>query len=521
MNKSTESQRPQPIAGIDIRKLPIGPGEAFVFSRVDGATTVREIGYATSLPEGQVLEHLRRLRSLGAIAFDEPSPTSGQVARQPQPAEQAQTNPNSPIPTAKLADATELDNPAPNDSESNPATDLDVRSKREILDLYSRLDTLDHFQILGIAEDTDRRAVKAAYYERVKTFHPDRYFGKNLGPFRAKLEHCFARLTEAHDTLTTASRRSEYQTYLSEQRQALELERAMSQVVTASDLDMLEQRIGSALSSQAKANILVESGAAVGSSTAVGQSATSTVIEFSEAQPSVPPPRMSDDERRRFLARKLRVSSASLQAPPRTSSPAPTPPPASREQIASQLRQQLGATRRDEAHRQLETHLAAADAAIAAKDPVGAANALRLAQSLAPKDPNIAERLSEAQALAATALSDTYLRQAEYEEKSGRYDTAARSYERAARGKPAASTWEAAARCVLEASGDLRVASEFARMAIGLEPERAASHLLLGRVFLAARMKSSAIAELERARRLDPNNDTVLNLLKRIANDEI
>jgi tetratricopeptide (TPR) repeat protein len=511
------SSKPRPVSGIDILKLPIGPEEAFVLSRVDGNTTEREIGYATSFPEDQVARCLSRLESLGAVEYEEQprspvkSPASVDTPRAKAPEAPTGSIVSSESPAACLYDATELDAPA----------DLDSNRKREILDLFYRLDALDNYQLLGVARSAERRAVKSAYYEKVRIFHPDRYFGKDLGPFASKLERCFTRLTEAHDTLSTASSREEYDTYLAELSHAEELERALSQVVTLDDLDLLEQQLGSALEVHVPTN-LIESTRLPNGQPRTAIADGEPVIGFVETCPSSPIPRMSDEDRKRFLAHKLRISGASLRAPPSASSPAPpaSPPPLSREAMAEQLRRQLGTSKREGNLRQLETQLAAADAAMVANDAVAASNALRIAQSLAPTDPGLAERLAKTQALASVTLSDTYLRQAEYEEKSGHFDAAARSYERAARGKPSPVLWESAARCLLETGGDLRAAGDFARKSIALDPERAASHLLLGRIFLAARMRSSAVAELERARRLDPNNDTVASLLERIGKDD-
>jgi curved DNA-binding protein CbpA len=523
LHNRPNSSKPRPVPGINILKLPIGPEEAFVLSRVDGNTTEREIGYATSFPEDQVARCLSRLESLGAVEYDDrTSSHSGAIAILDSSAGTSRERPtetatgrftSAESPAAPPYDATELDAPA----------DLEANRKQEILELFYRLDALDHYQLLGITRSADRRAVKAAYYEKVKTFHPDRYFGKELGPFASKLERCFTRLTEAHDTLSAGSSRQEYDAYLAELSHAEELERALSQVVTFNDLDLLEQQLGSALEAQESAE-LKESTKPQNELLQASVTDSEPVIKFAEACPSSPVPRMSDEDRKRFLAHKLRVSGSSLRAPPPASSsatPPSPPPPLSRDAMAEQLRRQLGTSRRDGQLRQLETQLATADAAMAANDPVAASNALRIAQSLAPADPGIAERLAKTQELAAVTLSDTYLRQAEYEEKSGHIDAAARSYERAARGKPSPILWESAARCLLESGGDLRSAGDFARKSIALDPERAASHLLLGQVFLAARMRSSAVAELERARRLDPNNDTVANLLGRIGRDEI
>ncbi|HUM09884.1 MAG TPA: J domain-containing protein [Myxococcaceae bacterium] len=77
--------------------------------------------------------------------------------------------------------------------------------KREILAREALLDR-DHWTVLGIKRGADAEAVKLAYFEASRVFHPDRYYGKNLGSYRARLEHIFQRLSEAHEALTEALR---------------------------------------------------------------------------------------------------------------------------------------------------------------------------------------------------------------------------------------------------------------------------------------------------------------------------
>ncbi|HEY5961968.1 MAG TPA: J domain-containing protein [Polyangiaceae bacterium] len=308
MSHSPDAEKPKPISGIDVRKLPIGPEEAFVLSRVDGFSTAREIGYATSLPEPQVERTLRRLSELGAIAY---APASDVACAPQAPLSQ-------PAATSVLKDTL--------------GPDLAQTRQEEILELYEHLDQFDHYQLLGLARDADRRAVKAAYYEKVRIFHPDRYFGKDLGPFRTKLEQCFARLTAAHDTLSVSSRRDEYDEYLGERQRAAELERALSQSVTMNDLDELEEQLGAQLNVQGSAGQLTSTTAR--SSIAQAKLVESTPPASQDVQQLLDlgvsaadtTPRMTDEDRKRFLARKLRVSSVSLRAPPRFSTPSPSDP---------------------------------------------------------------------------------------------------------------------------------------------------------------------------------------------------
>jgi hypothetical protein len=83
------------------------------------------------------------------------------------------------------------------------AVDLEPDRKREILAREALLGR-DDWTVLGLKPGANAEAVKLAYFEASRVFHPDRYYGKNLGSFRARLERIFQRLSEAHETLTEA-----------------------------------------------------------------------------------------------------------------------------------------------------------------------------------------------------------------------------------------------------------------------------------------------------------------------------
>lgn len=81
--------------------------------------------------------------------------------------------------------------------------DLPLDRKREILAREALLGR-DHWTVLGLKPGATAEAVRAAYFEASKVFHPDRYYGKNLGSYRARLDHIFQRLSEAHQVLSEA-----------------------------------------------------------------------------------------------------------------------------------------------------------------------------------------------------------------------------------------------------------------------------------------------------------------------------
>jgi tetratricopeptide (TPR) repeat protein len=58
--------------------------------------------------------------------------------------------------------------------------------------------------VLGVARGTDKRTLKRAFFERSKLFHPDRYYGRRLGRFAARLHGVFQAVTRAHSELTEA-----------------------------------------------------------------------------------------------------------------------------------------------------------------------------------------------------------------------------------------------------------------------------------------------------------------------------
>jgi hypothetical protein len=196
LTSATSSRLPRLLPGADLRGLPISPAEAFVVSRIDGATTILEIAEETSKPVEEVLELFERLVARGAIALDEPAPAQERrhsPSPGPRPSGAFRLAPivetravgEHKHPAASLYDPAELDE----------AVDIDLARRRRILDLYYRLDQLNHYQLFGVDPTVDKKAIKGAYFEVVNVFHPDRYFGKNVGSFKPKLEKVFARLT--------------------------------------------------------------------------------------------------------------------------------------------------------------------------------------------------------------------------------------------------------------------------------------------------------------------------------------
>ncbi|HVO18105.1 MAG TPA: tetratricopeptide repeat protein [Anaeromyxobacter sp.] len=88
--------------------------------------------------------------------------------------------------------------------------DLDLERRKEILHAEAVAAGGTLWQALGLPWNAPTSAVKSAYLEAAKVFHPDRYAGKRLGTYRARLERIFRRATEARDVLGEETRRAAY-----------------------------------------------------------------------------------------------------------------------------------------------------------------------------------------------------------------------------------------------------------------------------------------------------------------------
>jgi tetratricopeptide (TPR) repeat protein len=393
------------------------------------------------------------------------------------------------------------------ENEPDASFELDMELQQKILDLHRKLDGLTHFQVLGLDSGADRKAVKKAYFSFVGTYHPDRYYKKKIGHFTRKIERIFQRLTEAHDTLSDADARKEYEQYLAAQRRTRALDTEL--VDESALLAQVEQLLQQAQEQARKEHQL-----------ALRAPSVPPVPITPKAVPKAAAPavRLVDDPaaRRRALARKL-GRAATPSSPPPAAEPVPAPTSGERHAAAADDLKRRYERRMQELQRhQIDHYVKVADDALAAGKAVSALNALRIAVGLAPGDLALAQRLATIDAQVATSMADSYLEQARYEANQGHHLEAAQSYMRAARGKPNADVLQSAAECYLKANAELRQASELARQAVAMAPERTDLRLTLARIYEAAGMKQSVVGELQRVLEMSPNDAKVKEWLKRI-----
>jgi len=417
-----------------------------------------------------------------------------------------------------------------------PDIDIDLEAQTRILELAARLDTDDHYVLLGVAYNADKSEIRKAYFDLMNVYHSDKYFGKKIGMFGSVLLRITNVLTRAGDTLGRNRSRAEYDAYLESRRGTLGARLSIvPQAPDSTNPDPLRPQVSSRESGRpavAPIDIFPQFPRTPGPPTIdLGEDLVEANFGRDEAngapteldaarlgpspspldRPSPPPARPSpppSDAARKLLARKMGK---------RPKGTASADPQRVREAIRADLKTRYD-NKKNEAEEQVQKLLGKSEVARSSGDWSGAVASVRKAAELRPDDPTVQARLVAVQAEADRALAPRFLEQGHYEEREGHFARAARSYERAARGKDSAQLFNKGAECLLHletlSDSEKRTLVELARNAVTRDHSVAQYRVTLARAYSVAGMKSSALGEVKRALELEPENQQAKSLLK-------
>jgi curved DNA-binding protein CbpA len=475
---------PRLIPGVDVRKLPLTPTDGYLLTRVNGQSTVGHIARETGIFETEVVEAFEKLVNLRVVTFGSVEEALAEIQRE--------ANKPAPLKAAVLTaryDPRELDE----------MCDLDGDQKRRVLDLFYALEDNDYYTLLGVAREADKKTVKKAYYDVALPMHPDKFFRKNLGTFKVKMEVVFAKLTLAHDTLSDKTKRADYDVYLKEVAHTKGME---------------------AMLARAMAEARAAEEAAIRAAGAPSQ--------FPPPKPpSEPPPPGMDPAV--LAARKAALAARLMGGRPRAGSSHDLKPPTaqplqpvvrqSADQAVDALKRRYHERIADAKASQVTKYVEAAEAAIAKLDWVAASNAYKVALEFSD-DAELRQRAAGAEIEANKILAESYTKQADYDERNERWPEAARAWTKVAKLKPDdAKAHIHAANAILKADGaegDLRDAAQYAQNAVNLQPTIMSHRMLLANIFVSAGKPALAKRELENAAQVSPNDPAVQALLKRL-----
>ncbi len=110
--------------------------------------------------------------------------------------------------------------------------------------LYDDLDKATYYEIMQVSKDAPAKAVKRAYYKLSREFHPDRFFRREMGSYKPKLEQVFAKVNEAYRVLSEPETREDYDAsiFAEELGQSGQLSMATHEVTFSSQLPLRRTR---------------------------------------------------------------------------------------------------------------------------------------------------------------------------------------------------------------------------------------------------------------------------------------
>ncbi len=190
----------------------------FVWSRLDGHTSLKDIILMVGLGTDRAIGILRKLRSSGAVLL--PGETPDTVVIPPAGAKDApaprRPRPSPPVPivdppSQPVALPMDLGSISVEEARAlAEAVDLQDLEKRRIILMMRLVSGGDYFALLGVMRGVDRKELKRAYFRVSKEFHPDRHYGQRLGSFGPWLQRIFETANLAFEVLTDDRKRAAY-----------------------------------------------------------------------------------------------------------------------------------------------------------------------------------------------------------------------------------------------------------------------------------------------------------------------
>jgi hypothetical protein len=406
--------------------------------------------------------------------------------------------------------------------------DLTATERADIDGMSMLLEGGTLYELLKVADNVDRRTVRDAYFRLSKQFHPDAFYGRNLGKYREKLEAIFRALTGAYDVLSNKNQRAEYDRTI-----GLKPDRPLIAAPTAPETAAPTQSVEASPSpAPARPATVVPSAVAAptASSPIRPPGATQHTQQLKPLQPAEPVPGPSptsgnvlrapgpamtppSEEQQRAardaLARKLAGSRSLSQS----AMPAVQPPVSAAASLQSQF-----SNRPDIAQRQKVEELRASVRALVARgDFVGASNTVQILRGIFPDDKALEQEALELQRQLLLQLAPKHTEAAREAERSRQFAQAAALWGKVAAVKP--EEFEPnyrLGRCLLATGKELARAADAARKASAIAPRRVEPYLLLAEVFELAGKPASAKAAVEQAAKVDPTSLAVKDFLARL-----
>jgi tetratricopeptide (TPR) repeat protein len=477
MESVPDEKIPRLIEDVDLSGFDLTAQEAFIHSCIDGVLNIDDIADLTVLSSFEVAESIERLVSLGAVEWVESKGRSR------------------PSPKMELIED----------------VDISKELQAQINETYHRANRLNHYELLGVAMDADRAEIRRAYFALSKVFHPDAYFGKQLGSYKAQMEVVFRQMTDAYEALGRNKKREAYDQYL---------KRSIAVSAAEQQINRVEERAQAMSRALTKAPVAERQAAPATEAPTREWRPTAAPKPARSKAPSVVPGTVEHDRmlrKRELLERRLGGKAGRRSSEPVRSMPAPTARVGAKTALRDLTRSLKQTATVTGGVDRAEHHVEHARVAEAEGDYAEAATALRMAITLDSNRTDLQEQYQRVNSHLRVQLLDIHREQARYEEDNNLWAAASISWAKVADAAPDDATAPSrAARALMAAGGDLRKARDFALRSLEVKPDVLETRLLLARIYIEAGMGNSAIKEVEEAAKLDPDHEMVKNLKKQL-----
>jgi tetratricopeptide (TPR) repeat protein len=210
---------PELQADIDLASVQMGAEERFLFSRIDGRTTVRQLSSLLGAPPVRVARGLLRLEVQGVIgrpaglatlSDDEIQALSDTADEEPQ--SEVPTQVAKRVNTVHEADLIGVGRYAGTIFPREPfeeINDLPVSLRKELIWCDLKADTIDAFKVFDVSANADARSARKAVNNKLRMFHPDTYFDHELGSFGPIIMRHSVRLGKLAEIMLDDSAREE------------------------------------------------------------------------------------------------------------------------------------------------------------------------------------------------------------------------------------------------------------------------------------------------------------------------
>lgn len=554
MNRTTVLKR----TDRDWKTLPLGVRDAFVITQLDGRLTIEQVSEIVGLDTDELIEIAERLVQIGAAANTEKSERPAWTARRdpraeddddaPPPPRRSKRPSRAPSPVPRRSMSPKSMSPKSMSPKRSPTPsprrtrrslkaqtavkpqaigrnegtcELDQATQNTITDLDTKLPRLDHYAKLGVERDAEKKTIKRAYFAYVAKYHPDRFFGKKLGPLGAAIDRVFHLLTEAHDTLVDPMLRVQYDAKLPRVPE----KKASKAAIAAQRASLTPRKPSKAAMPVMTVSRKMEVALAP-TITPPPRMSVKPASKGASIKPpkcaSIKPPKGASIKPPKGASLKPAAKGASIKPGARGASIKPgargasMSPPSNNTQDGDRLKRLVATARDIKVHQRVEMFVKAAEEAFAAGDVINAANNYRLALEHR-EDKYIRSKLEDVEVLAKAARFDKAMARARAAERDKKWADAAIGFERAFEAKPDPLAAERAAHAILAGGGDLARAKELAGRAVSMRSRVADYRVTFAQVLYTLEDYDAAEEQIEEAIDLSPKDARVKELSKMIA----